>query len=736
MRHLISLALAAIAALPLAAPVVAQDFVGFDRGSFGRVVLNRQQSAGVADMEYEMSVGQYNNESIQNYSPQSVFARMGHAVGRLDILTDSGIFPCTAFIVSDKYILTNYHCVPGILDNAQAKATRIDAVQFVAGYTQQGVEEGTRTYVVSPTPVEAHKDLDYAVLEVMGNPSADYGTLMLSDRVPEDGDPYWVIGHPMGEAQRISREKCKANRPALSGHQLLHTCDTLPGNSGSPVIDASLQQVIGLHHAGSKRDAVNFAIPMKDILGRSEVLVAALSTGSGTISDAPSGPAPTLPGMDETASAGTPDTAMCDGLYKEAKDLGQCFGFEAYLSLCEGHPYAVFAKGFVSSQCGDTGTDTASNDTAAPTYTPPEPAYTPPPAPTHLRPWCSSSNLNGTERTICNDAYLAGLDEEMTRAYGAQNHTSASAQSGWRTGTRDACGSDGACIGRVTLERIAWLRGSGASQSGGGSGYSIRRGNYTLSSTQCYIITASRTSVSDAQAFIRQWFPSNGNARIFQATNGYYAVAYETVARSRSDARLAQLKSQGAIPGDSYCSLGNRYTAEVVRSGASAPAPSGRTMYVDNNSDMSLNVRSGPGTNNSILTEVPSGAAVQVVGTSGQWSHITTPSGTLGWVYSPLLTSNRPAARKTCSGWVVGLSPISQYNRSTGAGYLSIRSEPSTRSGKKLSELYLGDRVTVLAQNGNWAQVRCASGQCSNPYQGIGGATGWAAKKYLNIQCN
>ncbi|WP_425100336.1 SH3 domain-containing protein [Tropicibacter sp. S64] len=735
MRHLTALALA-LAFAPMPGVLHAQDFVGFDRSSFGRVVLNRNQSAGTGDMDFEMSVGQYNNESIQNYSPTSVFAKMGHSVGRLDILTDSGIFPCTAFIVSDKHILTNYHCVPGILNNPQAKATRIDAVQFVAGYTQQGVEEGTRTYIVSPTPVEAYEDLDYAVLEVLGNPSSDYGTLTLSDATPQDGDPYWVIGHPMGEAQRISREQCRANRPALSGHQLLHTCDTLPGNSGSPVIDASLQKVIGLHHAGSKKDSVNFAIPMKDILARSKVLMAALGTNPGTVTDVPVNPAP-LPGKDETAM----DLALCDSLYKEAKDLGQCFGYEAYLASCEGHAYAIFAQGYVNSQCGGDpapGTDTAAN-TPAPTYTPPAPTYTPPPAPTNLRPWCGNGGLNSTERAICSDAYLAGLDEEMTRAYGNQNHTSAGDQSAWRTGTRDACGSNASCIGQVTLARITYLKGSGpARSSGGGSGYSLRSGNYTLASSQCYIITASRTSVAEALDFVSQWFPGNPNTRLFQATNGYYAVAYEVTYRSQADGRLAQLKSQRIIPSDSYCSGGDRYTAEVIRSGGSAPAPapSGYSMYVDNNSDMSLNVRSGPGTNYGIVTEVPSGAMVTVTGTNGQWSNILTDRGQRGWVYSPLLTSNRPAARKTCTGWVTGLGPISQYNRSTGSGYLSVRSAPSTKSGKKLSELYLGDRVTVLAQDGSWAQVRCAAGQCMNPYEGIGGATGWASKKYLNIQCN
>jgi hypothetical protein len=80
------------------------------------------------------------------------------------VLTDKGIHRCTAFIVSKLYILANYHCSLGVLENARIDATRIDAITFVAGYTQTGIEEGTRKYTVIPTPIEASKELDYAVL--------------------------------------------------------------------------------------------------------------------------------------------------------------------------------------------------------------------------------------------------------------------------------------------------------------------------------------------------------------------------------------------------------------------------------------------------------------------------------------------------------------------------------------------------------------------------------------------
>ena len=110
----------ALVAMSFASFAQSQDMMGFERESFGSVVLSRTQAAGT-DVELEMSIGNYENEPIINYSAGSVFAQIGRSVGRLDVLTDKGLFPCTAFIVSKKHILTNYHCSQGLLDNTKKR---------------------------------------------------------------------------------------------------------------------------------------------------------------------------------------------------------------------------------------------------------------------------------------------------------------------------------------------------------------------------------------------------------------------------------------------------------------------------------------------------------------------------------------------------------------------------------------------------------------------------------------
>ena len=263
-----------------ATQIAAQDLPVFDGSHFGKVVVTDNQSA-LGRIRNEALIGAQNIEFISNYSANSPFAQLGRAVGKLDILTDANKFaPCTAFLISDNRLITNYHCVPGVLDHPQIGGTAIAALQVHFGFIRDGIKGDTQSFNVSPVPLEMNEALDYAVLKVLGDPNADFGALDLSDTVPEDRAPFWVIGHPLGEAQRISREKCQASAPAIEGNRVLHTCDTMPGSSGSPVIDAGLRQVVALHNASA--GSVNLAVPMAEILAQSGVLTAVVSGSEAT----------------------------------------------------------------------------------------------------------------------------------------------------------------------------------------------------------------------------------------------------------------------------------------------------------------------------------------------------------------------------------------------------------------------------------------------------------------------
>ncbi|WP_417209842.1 trypsin-like peptidase domain-containing protein [Antarctobacter sp.] len=311
---------AAASILALTTTAHAQDLMLFPPETFGQVVAPQRESL-LGDVQLEAQVGAYNNEFISNYGPNSVFARTGRAVGMVQILTNVGHAPCTGFLVEGNKLITNHHCVPGILKNPQMiekGATSIAAVQFHAGFLRDGLDDGVKTFHVNPVPLETSEALDYTVLQVLGDANAEFGALELSAALPSDRDPFWVIGHPMGEAQRISREKCRADSPAIAKQRLRHTCDTLPGNSGSPVIDAGSQKVIALHNAGSRAGEVNFAVPMAEILAQSKVLTA--SAGGAADGDLSALQAEVARLRAERDAAGVAAKATADRLAKERAD--------------------------------------------------------------------------------------------------------------------------------------------------------------------------------------------------------------------------------------------------------------------------------------------------------------------------------------------------------------------------------------------------------------------------------
>ena len=85
-----------------------------------------------------------------------------------------------------------------------------------------------------------------------------------------------------------------------------------------------------------------------------------------------------------------------------------------------------------------------------------------------------------------------------------------------------------------------------------------------------------------------------------------------------------------------------------------------------------------------------------------------------------------------CTGFVVGVRPVSQYDHAAGNGFLAVRSGPGT-GFNQIGELYLGDEISVWERQGNWLHVYCMSGRCLNPLWGTPTPQGWAYARYLSI---
>ncbi|MEW5730012.1 MAG: serine protease, partial [Pseudomonadota bacterium] len=90
--------------------------------------------------------------------------------------------------------------------------------------------------------------LDYTLVKVENNPSAQFGSLNLRERsVPAKNDCVVIIQHPKGGLKQIALTDNRVH--AVWGDKLQYFTDTEPGSSGSPVFDVNWR-LVGLHHAG------------------------------------------------------------------------------------------------------------------------------------------------------------------------------------------------------------------------------------------------------------------------------------------------------------------------------------------------------------------------------------------------------------------------------------------------------------------------------------------------------
>ena len=268
MRALLALFLAL-----LALPAAAQNLVLFPAELYGRSFLNLPQSSGVSTVELQNVLGRNANfERLENYRADDRFRRVAAPVGRLDILVQTpaglGTTNCTASIVSARFIVTNNHCFP----------EGVRAASLLMDFYREDDEGGGNRFEARTVPEERNASLDYAVVEVLGNPASRFGTVRLDARDPQPGESLLIVHHPSGLPKHMTRGGCRAFQPtAVQGTDIRHRCDTLPGSSGSPILADATGRMLGLHYAGSTNPSLsnfNFGKRLVEIVKDSKVLAA------------------------------------------------------------------------------------------------------------------------------------------------------------------------------------------------------------------------------------------------------------------------------------------------------------------------------------------------------------------------------------------------------------------------------------------------------------------------------
>ncbi|MFS3930302.1 N-acetylmuramoyl-L-alanine amidase [Priestia aryabhattai] len=128
----------------------------------------------------------------------------------------------------------------------------------------------------------------------------------------------------------------------------------------------------------------------------------------------------------------------------------------------------------------------------------------------------------------------------------------------------------------------------------------------------------------------------------------------------------------------------------------------------------SLNVRSAASTSASIITNLPRNAKVTVIKENGEWAQIKTSDGKTGWVADRYLQMGATSSSES------GGTSVSKQ-ATVNASSLNVRSAAST-SASIITNLPRNAKVTVIKENGEWAQIKTSDGK-----------TGWVANRYLQV---
>ena len=151
-----------------------------------------------------------------------------------------GVGSCSAFLVSEKHLITAAHCLEFMEEGDYLNLT------FEGNSKEYKAKIIYRPSAYDKLQGDEQLKKDYAILELDSITFPNYYSLQLNSNSTKLTDPILVAGYPGG----VTFSVAKGTVTGLSWRKHSETLQIMagawPGNSGGPVIDAITKNVIGI----------------------------------------------------------------------------------------------------------------------------------------------------------------------------------------------------------------------------------------------------------------------------------------------------------------------------------------------------------------------------------------------------------------------------------------------------------------------------------------------------------
>ncbi len=157
---------------------------------------------------------------------------------------------CTAFHIGEGKVMTAGHCFSQFVKTGQACVS--SRVEWYSGRSSQCIQVLYRT-------LDSSRDI--AIFEVDPAPPEQFA-MDLSREMKGITEPsITVLGFPKGQGLKVSLN-CHIVSTDTKSSQFEHNCDSLPGNSGSPILTQDTWHVLGVHNG--HRTPYNYGTDLGD----------------------------------------------------------------------------------------------------------------------------------------------------------------------------------------------------------------------------------------------------------------------------------------------------------------------------------------------------------------------------------------------------------------------------------------------------------------------------------------